>query len=60
MAQRCIAACQGREEAQVRELLLHLGPRLRRTANGRHIMCAARKRFGASALQDLTAMLKAM
>jgi hypothetical protein len=31
------------EERRIVELLTLLGPRLRRTANGRHIMCAARR-----------------
>lgn len=51
IVQRAIAGCRGgQEERRIVELLTLLGPRLRRTANGRHIMCAARRRFGSELL----------
>jgi len=51
IVQRAIAGCRGgEEERRIVELLNLLGPRLRRTANGRHIMCAARRRFGSELL----------
>lgn len=59
IVQRAIAGCRGGEELRrlarkverrIVELLTLLGPRLRRTANGRHIMCAARRRFGSELL----------
>lgn len=60
IVQRAISGCRGHEQQRILQLLVSLGPRLRRTANGRHIMCAARKKFGSEALAELGASLKAM
>ena len=40
IVQRAISGCRGHEQQRILQLLVSLGPRLRRTANGRHIMCA--------------------
>jgi len=48
IAQRTIEVSEGQEQQRVQELLKSLGPKLRRAANGRHILQAARKRFGST------------
>ncbi|CAJ1402429.1 unnamed protein product [Effrenium voratum] len=48
IAQRVIDICQADEQQRVLRLLGSLGPKLRRAANGRHILQAARKKFGST------------
>ena len=47
IAQRAIEDCQGAEQQRILHLLNALGPKLRRAVNGRHILQAARRKFGA-------------
>ncbi|CAJ1344727.1 unnamed protein product [Effrenium voratum] len=53
IAQRAIAGSLESEREQILELLAALGARLRRSANGRHICTAARRRFGAAVAEAL-------
>mmetsp|Transcript_52771 Transcript_52771/g.98826 ORF Transcript_52771/g.98826 Transcript_52771/m.98826 type:complete len:430 (+) Transcript_52771:103-1392(+) len=46
IAQRAMEECQGDEQQRVLHLLGMLGPKLRRAVNGRHILQAARRKFG--------------
>jgi len=46
IAQRVIEDCHGREQQRILHLLTALGPKLRRAVNGRHILQAARRKFG--------------
>lgn len=49
IVQRTIEICEGPEQQRVQELLNGLGHKLRRSVNGRHILQAARKKFGSFA-----------
>lgn len=46
IVQRTIEICEGPEQQRVQELLNSLSHKLRRSVNGRHILQAARKKFG--------------
>eukprot|EP00435_Cladocopium_sp_Y103_P038349 s1539_g10.t1 len=48
IVQRTIEICEGPEQQRVQELLNGLGHKLRRSVNGRHILQAARKKFGST------------
>mmetsp|Transcript_805 Transcript_805/g.796 ORF Transcript_805/g.796 Transcript_805/m.796 type:complete len:171 (+) Transcript_805:43-555(+) len=48
IVQRTIDICEGPEQQRVQELLQGLGHKLRRSVNGRHILQAARKKFGST------------
>jgi len=46
VCQRVIVISQEAEAQRVLSLIAHMGPKLRRTTNGRHILQAARSKFG--------------
>ena len=48
IVQRTIEVCEGPEQQRVQELLNSLSHKLRRSVNGRHILQAARKKFGST------------